>query len=135
MNRILKYIAISLSILSVFTKEETFCGQYEKNDRKVLIHSPDNENVILAIKSFYWIASEVKDSDSSVRLEWSYKGTDQRDPESYGYDIMLNKATVLFSVGASVRVRMDSNNESSEVLVTDLLGFYEVRQHVKSTIK
>ena len=96
-----------------------FCRLYENNDYNVLIHSPDNKNLLLVVEGFYWLVNE--SSNNELKFVSS-------EIEHYGKSDALTGISILFSVGLTQTL---VNENGKNRTVTDFVGFHEVRHRIE----
>ena len=123
-------VTVFLLILIDMTFAVPFCDTYRQNDYNIVVHSPDNQNLLFVVNGFD-LSTDRYYSKSLQGFYWTLIETDSRlqfkrsdtmtDYQSYAF---INIST-LFSIGSlGISLRLKGHNETQ--LIYRLVGYLEV---------
>ena len=102
---------IIISFLFELLAANPFCDHYKENGYKVLVHSPNSQNLLFVIGDKYWIINEV---NSTLHFTGN-------DTEPFGSSPILTPTiSTLFSIPGTFTI-------DKKGISDDIFGIYDVR--------
>ena len=112
-------VTVILLILIDMTFAQRFCDTYGKNDYNIVVHSPDDQNLLFAVNDlsntgFYWTLIE---TDSRLQFKRS-------DTLADYHSSAFSDISTMFSIGGSIEIAVGRADETQ--IIYRFIGYLEV---------